>query len=152
MRKILLLLFVFTLFACKKTVVVKKTDTNFNDNQWMATDIKTFEFKLKRNVEAADINIVFSHVFDPQYSTVPMSVTVENPAGEKENVFVNLMLKDEEGNDLSDCSGDICDLIQPIKEDVTLQKGTYKVSIENKFAYEYLANVLAVGVSVDRED
>ena len=152
MRKILLLLFVFTLVACKKTVVVKKTDTNFTDNQWKATDIKTFEFKLKRNVEAADLNIVFGHVFEPQYSTVPVSVTIENPAGEKENVFVNLMLKDSDGNDLSECSGDICDLTQPIKEDVTLQKGTYKVTIENKFAYEYLANVLAVGVSVERED
>jgi len=152
MKKILLLLFMLTLLGCKKTVVVKQMHTDFEDNQWMATNIQNFEFKLKRDVEAGDINLLFSHVFQPQYSTVPVSVTIENPAGETENILVNLMLKDEDGNDLSDCSGDICDLSQPVKEDAMLKKGTYKITVENKFAYEYLANVLAVGVSVERED
>jgi hypothetical protein len=94
---------------------------------------------------------LFSHVYEPQYATVPVSVTIEYPSGEKENVFLNLLLKDAEGNDLSDCSGDICELHTNIKEGVKLPKGDYKVTVENKFAYAYLANVLAVGVSVERE-
>jgi hypothetical protein len=151
MKKALLLLLVFTAVSCQKTVVFKDVKKDFSDNQWVATDVKKFEFKLKKDVEAGDIKLLFSHVYEPQYATVPVSVTIEYPSGEKENVFLNLLLKDAEGNDLSDCSGDICELHTNIKEGVKLPKGDYKVTVENKFAYAYLANVLAVGVSVERE-
>lgn len=151
MKKALLLLLVFTVLSCQKTVVFKDVKKDFADNQWAATDIKKFEFTLKKDIEAGDIRLLFSHVYEPQYGSVPVSVTIENPSGEKENFYMNLQLKDEEGNDLSECSGDICDLYTNIKENVKLTKGTYKVSVENKFAYAYLANVLAVGVSVERE-
>jgi gliding motility-associated lipoprotein GldH len=152
MKKILLLLSLFMLLSCAKTVVIKQNNQDFPDNQWAATDIKKFEFKLKRDIEVGDIKLLFSHVFEPQYSTVPMAITIEKPSGEKENVFLNVPLKDDEGNDLSECSGDICDLHAMIKEGVKLEKGNYKISIENKFAYAYLANVLGVGISVERED
>lgn len=151
MKKALLLFLVFTAVSCQKTVVFKDVKKDFSDNQWVATDVKKFEFKLKKDVEAGDIKLLFSHVYEPQYATVPVSVTIEYPSGEKENVFLNLLLKDAEGNDLSDCSGDICELYTNIKEGVKLPKGDYKVTVENKFAYAYLANVLAVGVSVERE-
>lgn len=152
MKKILLLLFLLTLFSCKKTVVFTETKKDFPENQWAATDVKNFSFTLKKDVEAGDIKLLFSHVFDPQYGSVPVSVTIENPAGEKENVFLNIQLKDSEGKDLSSCAGDICDIHTMVKENVKLAKGNYKVSVENKFAYAYLANVLAVGISVERED
>ena len=140
-----------TVLSCQKTVVFKDVKKDFADNQWAATDIKKFEFKLKKDIELGDIKLLFSHVHDPQYSTVPVSVSIENPSGEKENFFMNLQLKDADGNDLSECSGDICDLYTNIKEGVKLQKGTYKVTVENKFAYAYLANVLAIGLSVERD-
>ena len=151
MKKTLLLLLMLTVLSCQKTVVFKDVKKDFADNQWAATDIKKFEFKLKKDTELGDIKLLFSHVHDPQYSTVPVSVSIENPSGEKENFFMNLQLKDADGNDLSECSGDICDLYTNIKEGVKLQKGTYKVTVENKFAYAYLANVLAIGLSVERD-
>ena len=151
MKKVVLLFLLFAAFSCQKTVVFKDVKKDFPDNQWAATDVKKFEFKLKKDIEAGDIRLLFSHVHDPQYGAVPVSVTIENPTGEKENFYMNLQLKDEDGNDLSECSGDICDLYTNVKENVKLSKGTYKVTVENKFAYAYLANVLAVGVSVERE-
>lgn len=151
MKKTLLLFLMLTVLSCQKTVVFKDVKKDFADNQWTATDVKKFEFKLKKDIELGDIKLLFSHVHNPQYSTVPVSVSIENPSGEKENFFMNLQLKDAEGNDLSECSGDICDLYTNIKEGVKLQKGTYKVTVENKFAYAYLANVLAIGLSVERD-
>ena len=152
MKKALLLLFLFLLISCSKTVVVKQVQKDFADNRWEAAAIKKFEFKLKKNIAVGDIKLLFSHVHEPQYATVPISVTIEYPSGEKENIFLNVQLKDPEGNNLSECSGDICDIHAIIKEGAKLEKGTYKVLVENKFAYQYLANVLAVGVSVERED
>jgi len=152
MKKALLLLSLLLLFSCKKSVVFQDVKKDFSENQWQAKDIKKFEFTLKKDIESGDIKLLFSHVHDPQYGVVPVSVIIENPSGEKENIFMNLQLKDEEGNDLSECSGDICDIHTDLKKDVKLIKGTYKVSVENKFAYAYLANVLGVGISVERED
>ena len=153
MKKILLLLCLIAFVSsCKKTVVASAIKKDFADKQWLATDVKTFELKVKRNIDNADIKILFSHVYEPQYSTVPLEITIESPSGTKEEVAINLVLKDDEGNDLSDCSGDICDLHTIVKESVKLEKGIYKISVKNKFAYEYLANVLAVGASIERDE
>lgn len=153
MKKILLLLCLMAMtVSCKKTVVASAIKKDFADKQWMATDVKTFELKVKRNIDNGDIKILFSHVYEPQYTNVPLEITIESPSGAKEEIAINLVLKDEEGNDLSDCSGDICDLHTIVKEGVKLEKGIYKIAVKNKFAYEYLANVLAVGASIERED
>jgi hypothetical protein len=58
MKKALLLLLVFTAVSCQKTVVFKDVKKDFSDNQWVATDVKKFEFKLKKDVEAGDIKTI----------------------------------------------------------------------------------------------
>jgi hypothetical protein len=90
MRKLVPLLSLFFLFSCKKTVVYTETSDNFEDNRWMAADVKTFNFKLKRDIDAGDIQLTFSHVHDPQYLTVPLDVVLQTPSGEKENIMMNL--------------------------------------------------------------
>lgn len=152
MKKILFLLCLIAMVSCKKTVVASEIRKDFADKQWLATDVKTFNLKIKRDIDNADIKILFSHVYEPQYESVPLEISIESPSGEKDEIVVNLQLKDEDGNDLSDCSGDICDLHTVVKEGVSLKKGIYKISVTNKFAYEYLANVLAVGASIEREE
>lgn len=152
MKKVLLLFLVFTAISCKKTTVVREVQNDFSDKQWQATDVRKFEFKIKKDIELADISLMLSHVYEPQYTSVPVSVTIESPGGAKENFYMNLQLKDEEGNDLSECAGDVCDLYTSIKQGIKLTKGDYKITVENKFAYAYLANVLALGVIVERED
>lgn len=152
MKKLLPLLLVFILFSCKKSVVYTETSDDFEDSRWMASDIKTFDFKLKKDIDAGDIKLTFSHVHEPQYGIVPIAVTLKDPSGQIENIMLNVPLKDAEGNDLSECSGDICDLHTFIKQGVPLKKGDYQITLQNKFAYEYLANVLAVGISVEREE
>lgn len=152
MKKILLLLCLIVLASCKKTVVASEIRKDFADKQWPAADIKTFNLKIKRDLDKADIKILFSHVYEPQYESVPLEISIESPSGEKEEIALNLRLKDEDGNDVSDCSGDICDLHTIVKEGVSLKKGIYKISVKNEFAYEYLANVLAVGASIEREE
>lgn len=152
MKKILLLLCLMAMVSCKKTVVASAIKKDFADKQWLATDVKTFELKVKRHIDNGDIKVLFSHVYEPQYSSVPLEITIESPSGSKEEIAIDLRLKDEEGDDLSDCSGDICDLHTVVKEGVKLEKGIYKISVKNKFRYEYLANVLAVGASIEREE
>lgn len=149
MKKILLLLLMFTVLACTKNEAAREVNREFNENRWEAADTKNFEFTLDKDIPAADISLLFSHIHDPQYATVPVAITLEGPDGKKEDIYLNVRLKDANGNDLSECAGDICDNYTTFKENVKLVKGAYKISVQNKFANVYLPNVLAVGVVVN---
>ena len=152
MKKLLFLLPLLLLFSCNKTTLFTQKIDNFTDNRWQKTDTKTFEFEIKKNIEEADIKLVFSHVFDPQYQRVPLEVTIKNPEGVEDNMFLNLQLKDDEGNSMSDCAGDVCDLEMDLKEGMKMPAGKYVVTVENKFDGEYIPNVLALRITVENDD
>ena len=68
------------------------------------------------------------------------------------NMAINLLLKDEQGNAVSDCSGDICDYSHTLQESVRLPKGNYVVKLQNQYQWEYLPNTLAVGLTIKKND
>ena len=75
---------------------------------------------------------------------------ITSPDGKIENLPVVLKLMDESGNDLGDCSGDICDVYQTIKTFEKLEQGKYKVAVKSTFAGPFLLNVLGVGIVVEK--
>lgn len=152
MKKTLLLLLFLSLLSCKEAVV-DKMDKDFDDNQWNKTDVKTFEFEIKRDIESADVLLNFSHIFDPGYSRVPMVVNIQNVTANTppQSFALNLILKDESGESLSECSGDICDFSYTLIEGKPMPKGNYKVTVQNQYQWEYLPNTLAVGISVKKD-
>jgi len=152
MKKILFLLLMFILVSCNKNVVFKETIKDFSGNRWALNDIKTFKINLKEDVQNAGIFLHFSHVFEPQYKSVPLAVVLEHPDGKQDNVFLELQTEDAAGNSLSDCAGDVCELTMPVKDSINLAKGAYKLIILNKFNGEYIPNVLALGVTVEAQD
>lgn len=152
MKKFVFLLPLLLLFSCNKTILFTKTLDDFKNNRWQKSETQVFNFDIKKDVEEADIKLTFSHVFDPQYERVPLELTIEHPDGTKDNMFLNLQLKDDSGNSMSDCAGDICDLEMDLKEGMKMPAGKYVITIENKFEGEYLPNVLALGITVENDD
>ncbi|KAF2519789.1 gliding motility lipoprotein GldH [Flavobacterium salilacus subsp. salilacus] len=152
MKKFVFLLPLLLLFSCNKTTLFTKTIDDFDNNRWQKSEVKTFEFDIKKDVENADIKLIFSHTFDPQYERVPLELTIQSPDGVKDNMFLNLQLKDGSGNSISDCAGDICDLEMNLKEEMKMLAGKYIITVENKFEGEYIPNVLALGIMVENED
>ncbi len=81
---------------------------------------------------------------------MPIEISIIDPAGKEEKLTVDLKIKDENGNQLAECSGDVCDLIYKIKDKTTLIKGNYKVVVSQAFdQFPYLPNVLGLGLNVD---
>lgn len=147
MKKILPFVALILLFvSCKK--ISYRTSTELTDNRWQKTDVKEFTLALQGGLKNADVDIFFSHVYEPGYSKVPVEVEITYPGGKQETISVELELKDNEGKSLSDCSGDICDLKTEIKSGVNLKGGLYTFRIKNNFNNVLLPNVLAVGVDV----
>jgi gliding motility-associated lipoprotein GldH len=137
-----------TLFSCKKESVYDKMDKNFKLNRWEKSEIKTYEFSIDNKDQLYDVTLKFAHVYDYQFDSIPLKITIEKPSGGIENIAVSLKIKDAMGKELADCSMDICDLKQTIKEKTKLEKGKYKISISHHFKGPYLPNVLGVGLKV----
>lgn len=149
--KILLLLFVITLsISCSKKSQFSQFVDFGTENRWQKTDAKTFEFEITEDATLYNLVFKFSHVFDYQFATVPINFSIENPAGKKENLSVDLAIKDSSGKELAECAGDVCDLKYQIKEKTKLQKGKYKVTVSHSFEGPYLPNVIGIGLDVEK--
>ncbi|WP_294822907.1 hypothetical protein [uncultured Flavobacterium sp.] len=152
MKKIILLATLLAFISCKKNIIYQENAKDFEDNRWLASDVKNFEFDLKDDVAAGDIIMRLSHVHDPQFTSIPVEAVISYPSGERENIALSLELKDAGGNDLSECLGDVCDLYTPLKKSVKLSKGSYRVVLRNRFPNIYLPNAIAVGISVEHKN
>lgn len=147
-RKIFAFMLLFAMLSCTK-FTLSKTTVDFPNNRWEKKNSQTFKFEVKEDMDA-DIAILFSHIDAPQYDKVPLELTIQNPLGEKETIAVMLRLKNEAGEELSDCVGDVCDIETVIREAAPMKKGTYTFTLQNTFAKrEYIPNVLAVGISIE---
>lgn len=152
MKKLIFLLPVLLLLSCSKSTVFSETLDDFENNRWQRGDIKVFKFDVKNDIASADIDLMFSHTFDPQYTLVPMDVAINRPDGTRNNMHINFMLQDNEGNNISDCAGDVCDIKMNIIDNKKMDKGTYTITVESKFYGAYLPNILALGINVENND
>lgn len=141
-------LLLLTLACDKATSTYSKLDADFESNRWLQADVKTHEFAITDDAKTYDLVLRFSHVYDYQFASVPMTITITAPSGQQEKKDILLQIKDGSGKQLGDCSGDVCDLEMNLKEKAQLEKGTYKVSLTHTFQGPYLPNVLGVGLDV----
>lgn len=147
MKKIIpVIVLLLLLVSCKK--ISYRSTTEFTDNRWQKSDVKEFTLVVEGGLKNADLDIFFSHVYEPGYNKVPIELEIIFPGGKTETVSVILELKDKEGKNLSDCSGDICDLHTEIKSGVDLKGGKYTFKIKNNFNNVLLPNVLALGIDL----
>ncbi len=142
-------LFMIIFQSCDKNRIYRDFDSNFEKNHWESNDSRSFTFTLEKD-ENANLALHFGHIFDFQFDAIPLQVGITYPDGHTEILPINLKIKNEKGEDIADCSGDVCDLYYNIKNNTLFQKGTYLVIITNKFNAAYLPNVLGVGIQVTK--
>ncbi len=144
----MLLLFVIFVFAsCNK--FQERVTTDFQDNRWISDKWQEYTVVMPADVEGATINVVFSHIYEPGYNEIPVSVKIKSPDGKDETINAKVLLEDNSGKSLSDCAGDVCDCITAIKTDVPLKKGTYIFSLKNNVKHPFLPNALAAGIQIN---
>jgi len=149
--KLFLIALVFVLTSCNMNEVYDEFNRDFTDNRWDNKDVKSFEFENKQSEGVCDVKLHFGHIRGFQFKEVPLEVEITLLDGTIENIPVVLKMKDEAGNDIGDCSGDICDVFQAIKTFEKMEKGKYKISIKSKFEGPYLPNILGVGILIERQ-
>lgn len=148
--KLFLIALVGLLYSCNTNEIYSELDRNFEANRWLKTATKEFNFENAKSEEIVAVKLHFAHVHGYQFEEIPLEVEFINPKGISEIIALNLKVKDANGKDVGNCSGDICDVIHTIKTNVKLEKGTYTLKIKNTFSSEYLPNVLGIGVIFEK--
>ena len=143
-----LLSFIFFV-SCDSNQVYHKFDKNFESNRWKESDVKEYEFTI---AEESKYNIIieFSHIYNYDLSSIPLTIKTENPDGTETTEVINLPIKDESGKQIADCTGDICDLFYTYKTNQELAVGEYSISMANTSKYGFLPNVIGVGLTVNK--
>lgn len=141
--------FITLLISCDKVKFYDKFDADFPSNRWKKMNQKTYDFSISDETKLYNLTFRFSHVYDYQFTSVPIAVKITDPSGKEEKIKIDLKIKDASGKQLADCAGDVCDLNYKIKEKAKLLKGDYKITISNSFNGPYLPNVLGVGLKVE---
>ena len=146
--KILLLFGLLVLVASCNTSSVYKKDYEFDKNQWQKSDAKTFDFTIDDDAKLYDITFSLSHVFDYQFASIPLSFKWIKPDGTSDVISIDLKMKDENGKELGECAIDVCDLKHIIDSKVKLQKGKHQIIVSHTFDYDYLPNIIHIGLEV----
>ncbi len=146
-----LLLFASVLFvSCYPKYVFNDFNSDFDSNRWNSNEEVTFEFDNSKDIDTCSVNLHVGHIYDFQFANVPMEVTIVSPDGSNEKFELDVKFKDESGNDLGQCSGEVCDLYTPIISKTRLTKGKYKFIVKNKFPSPFLPNILGVGILIEK--
>lgn len=151
MKPKLLSLFALLLVSCNGNSVYKTLDTDFDDNRWPRTDVKTYDFQIEKD-GSYNLAIVFSHVAGIQFAEIPLNLELSDGHGVILAQPVMLRAKDAQGNDIGDCAGDFCDMEQVVFTAKPLAAGSYKIRLANAFEHEYLPNVIGIGINLTNAD
>jgi len=147
MKKLIALFLVFTVVSCVKSPLNETYE--FRDNRWGVTDVKEFKFEIEEDTTFKGLVLTLSHVYEPGYDAIPLLVKISGPQGSEE-LPLDIELKGTGGKPNAECLGDICDLGYYVKKDWKLSKGSYSITVENKFPVAaYLPNIIAMKMTLE---
>ena len=133
--KILYLSSLFILISCTSSGTFNQFDKMPENNRWEKSDSKVYEFEIKDDSKFYNMVFQFSHVYDYQFATVPIQFLIEKPDGKTESIAVNMPIKETNGKEIAECSGDICDLKYPFKEKTKLNSNPNRLHSEHELDY-----------------
>lgn len=148
--KYILLVGLFMIITSCNNASVYNEGYDFPKNQWQKESSNTFVFSIDDDVSLYDVTFNLSHVYDYQFASVPLTFKWKKPDGTSEVIPVDFKFKDENGKDLGDCSGDICDLIHSLASKTKLLKGEHQITISHSFNFDYLPNIIHIGLDVSK--
>lgn len=147
MNKILLIIIGLTIVSCNNKTIYDQYDRDFDDNRWYRSDVRQYNFEVD-TIGHYDFIVDFSHVAGFQFGLIPVKVELKSPNTATVTEHILLRIKDREGNDRGDCTGDYCDIEEMVFSKKSLKRGSYSITLTNEFNNDYLPNVIGLGLRV----
>ncbi|MBM3437443.1 MAG: hypothetical protein FJY07_14650 [Bacteroidetes bacterium] len=147
---LLLIGLAFFLLSCSEKNVFEQYQ-KLDKQSWNRFNILKFEVPVTDSVNEFDVFLAIRHLPEFQVKEFTVNMTLYAPSGEVRTANHVIEFTDKEGNSLSECLGDFCDILIPLREDFVFpEKGTIRFEIENKYPKIELPGILEVGFVVKR--
>ncbi len=125
----------------------------FDNFSWNRFNFVKFEVNIEDTETEYDIYLNFRHLPEYPYPEFNFNFTIYTPSGEMRTMDYEIGLFDKEGQRLSECLGDYCDLKIPVRKGFRFsEQGIAKFEIENKMTKLETPGVMEVGLIVEKSE
>lgn len=151
------LLFVLTtvslLFTSCSGGYEEQSDEIFDDKIWTKGEEAVFHPLIGEGNMFRNISLDVQHVYGYDISALDVNVVFTAPSGNVElEKSYTIQFKDVNGNGLSDCSGDYCDLTQVLEPHYEFKEnGEYRIAITQNSHAESVAGFLSLKLKMKSE-
>lgn len=146
---LIILLFGFLLSSCSSEKTVFEEYKKFEKLSWNRFDVLSFQMDVEDIDQNYDLFIHLRHFPGFPHKEMLVNLTIYSPAGDMRSTDYTLRLKDSEGESLSNCMGDYCDLLIPLRSDFSFyEPGIAKFDVENKYSKVDLPGIIEIGFIV----
>jgi gliding motility-associated lipoprotein GldH len=150
LRIFYLFIFMIVILSCDNRKIFEEYQ-KFEKQSWHRFNI------LKFNVPVNDIRIPYQidlnirHLPEFRIEELPVNMTLYMPSGEIRTAEHILKFTADNGESLSECLGDYCDISFVLRDDIIFQDtGTIRIEIENKWPKLELPGILEVGLTLKK--
>ena len=136
------------LFSCNNRIEFEQYQ-KLEKQSWNRFNIIKFEVPVEDTQNAFDIALVIRHLPEFRIKELPVNVTIYFPSGEMRTAEYVIPFTSKDGESLSECLGDLCDISFSLRENfIFSEAGIVRFEIENKWPRIELPGVLEVGLTV----
>ncbi|MCF8405754.1 MAG: gliding motility lipoprotein GldH [Bacteroidales bacterium] len=144
--KFIVLVLVF-IIGCNTESTVYKEYQKFESLSWNRFNILKFEVPVEDISSTYDIYLALRHIPEFPNKTILINYTLNMPSGDMRTNDKELELIDRDGNRLSECLGDLCDIEFQLRKGIRFsEQGSLVVEIENKYTKVEMPGIMEVGI------
>lgn len=133
MKKVLLILFLCSLFACSSdSNLIFQESYLFKDTTWKRDNNIDFKINIDDTKSDYSISFVIKHNYYYPFSNLIFGITIVTPDHVERTLDFNFDIKDENSNYIGTQKGEIWEIkFEAVKKIAFAQKGEYIININN---------------------
>jgi gliding motility-associated lipoprotein GldH len=140
----------FLLVSCANNKVFEQYH-KFEKFSWNRFDFVKFEVNIEDMETDYDIYLSFRHLPEYPYHNIDFNFTIYTPSDEMRTSDFEIDIFDKQGERLSECLGDYCDLKIPVRKGFRFSEpGLAKFEIENRMTKLETPGVIEVGLIIEK--
>jgi gliding motility-associated lipoprotein GldH len=127
----------------KKDLVVYKT---FTDQTWLRFDILHFGIPVNLPENNYDVFLFVNHTKEFEFANLDFNMIMTTPSGEERIKEYQLDIRRKDGQFISQCNNDSCEISIALKKDLKLTKGILNLELENLVPRLQIKGLLGLGI------
>jgi gliding motility-associated lipoprotein GldH len=152
-KQLVLIPFLFLMLPLQQSCDMDKTVfeayRKFDNLSWNRFDILNFTMQLEEVDTPYDVFINIRHLPEAPYEEMTVNFTIFTASGDMRTTDYDLDFYDPDGQRRSECMGDFCDLLVPLRRSFLFSEpGEVRFEIENKYTKLEMPGIIEVGVIV----